>query len=167
MRTITLSLFTVLLSPLFLHAKEKAPEAAAVPDYSIDKVKYGEVVNDAAFDAKDVVGKVVVIEEWGVNCPPCIASLPEMQRLSSSGEKKGLIVLGFEAQGSEKEAINKVLKSARVKYPVFKGSNLGVANQFIPHAAVFDATGKLTWHGNPNDDGFKKAVKEALKTVEK
>ena len=30
---------------------------------------------------KDLRGKVVLIEFWGLNCPPCRASLPHMQEL--------------------------------------------------------------------------------------
>jgi thiol-disulfide isomerase/thioredoxin len=155
----------IVLAPLFLHAKEK--DAAAVPDVSLEKVSYGTVVNDAEFDAKALEGKVVVIEAWGVKCPPCIASLPEMQRLARSGEKKGLVVLGFESQNSSKEAILDVLKDARVKYPVMSGANLPVPFNGIPHVAVFGADGKLTWHGHPSDGDFKRAVKDALKALAK
>jgi thiol-disulfide isomerase/thioredoxin len=159
------SIAAIVLAPFFLQAKEK--EAAAVPDVSIDKVNFGQVVNDAEFDAKALEGKVVVIEAWGVNCPPCIASLPDMQRLSRSGEKKGLVVLGFECQNSSKKAILEVLKDARVKYPVMSGASLPLQFRGIPHVAVFGADGKLTWHGNPHDNAFKSAVKDALKAVEK
>lgn len=162
----TFMLLAVALVPFFAIAKEKEKEAA-VPDASLDKVTFGEVVNDVELDPKALAGKVVVIEAWGVNCPPCIASLPEMQRLSKSGEKKGLVVVGFESQNSSKEAILDVLKDARVKYPVTKGGNLPISFNTIPHAAVFGADGKLTWHGNPSDDGFKRAIKDALKAVEK
>lgn len=153
------------LAPFFLHAKEKA--APAVPDVSLEKVNFGQVVNDAEFDAKTLEGKVVVVEAWGVNCPPCIASLPEMQRLARSGEKKGLVVLGFESQNSSKKAILEVLKDARVKYPVMSGASLPLQFNGIPHVAVFGADGKLVWHGHPSDGEFKRSVKDALKAVQK
>lgn len=158
--------FAVALTPFFAISKEKEKDQeAAVPDVSIEKVTFGEVVNDAELDTKALAGKVVVIEAWGVNCAPCIASLPEMQRMAKSGEKKGLVVVGFESQNSSKEAILKVLKDARVKYPITKGGNLPVKFGGIPHVAVFGADGKLTWHGNPGDDDFKRAVKDAMKAA--
>lgn len=156
----------VLLMPLMLSAREKKAEPA-VPDVSVDKVTFGTQVNDAAFDAKALAGKVLVVESWGVNCPPCIASLPEMQSLARTGEKKGLVVVGLEAQNSSKEAILKVLKSARVSYPVMQGGNIGVPHNGIPHAAIYGVDGKLVWHGHPADDEFKRQVKAALKAVEK
>lgn len=155
---------TLALMPFLLSAKEKE---VPVPDVSVEKVTFGEQVNDAAFDAKALAGKVLVVESWGVNCPPCIASLPEMQSLSKSGAKKGLVVVGLEAQGSSNEAILKVLKSARVTYPVMKGGDIGVAHNGIPYVAIYGVEGKLLWHGNPANDEFKRKVKEALRAVEK
>lgn len=161
-----LSITAVVLLPFFVTAKEK-PQPAALPDVSLEKVSFGTQVNEAPFDAKALAGKVVVVEAWGVNCPPCIASLPEMQRLAKSGEKKGLIVVGIESQNSSNEAILKVLKDAKVKYPIMKAGNIGVAHNGIPHVAVFGVDGKLTWHGHPADDKFKSAVKDALRASEK
>jgi thiol-disulfide isomerase/thioredoxin len=155
----------VLLMP-FLSAKDKK-DAPAVPDVSVEKVSFGTQVNDAAFDAKALAGKVLVVESWGVRCPPCIASLPEMQSLSKSGAKKGLVVVGLEAQNSSNEDILKVLKSARVTYPVMKGGDIGVAHTGIPHAAIYGVDGKLLWHGHPGDADFKRKVKEALRAVKK
>ena len=31
--------------------------------------------------ADDLVGKVVLVDEWGINCPPCRALLPFMQKM--------------------------------------------------------------------------------------
>ncbi len=160
-----IALVALAVLPFFASAKEK--DAPAMPDVSVDKVQFGTQVNEAAFDAKALAGKVLVVESWGVNCPPCIASLPEMQSLARTGEKKGLVVVGLEAQNSPKEAILKVLKSARVSYPVMQGGSIGVPHNGIPHVAIYGVDGKLVWHGSPAADEFKRKVKEALKAVEK
>jgi thiol-disulfide isomerase/thioredoxin len=145
-------------------AKEKAAEKA-VPDASLSDVRYGAAVNEVPFNKDELVGKVVVVEEWGVNCPPCIASLPDMAKLAKSYEKKGLVVVGLECQNSPKESILKILKSARVKYPVMAGGSAPAGTSTIPHACVFDTTGKLVWTGNPHDPEFQRAVKKALREV--
>lgn len=144
-------------------AKDKEKTETAVPNASITDVRFGEVVNEVPFNKDDLKGKVVVVEEWGVNCAPCIASLPELAKLAKSNEKKGLVVVGLECQGSKKEDILKVLKSAKVKYAVMSGGSAPGNTGGIPHACVFDTTGKLVWNGNPHDEGFEKAVKKALR----
>lgn len=157
-------IFTSLFAMFAMFAMASAKEKAAdVPNVTIDQVKFGPVVNEVPFDPKELVGKVVVIEGWGVSCPPCIASLPEMQRLWKSGQKKGLVVVGMEWQNSSQEAIEKVLKSARVTYPVVKDGELGYPVSGIPHVAIFGTDGKLVWKGNPHDDDFKREVRAAMR----
>jgi thiol-disulfide isomerase/thioredoxin len=159
-------LLTALLVPLLLSAKEKT-EKPAVPDATIADLTFGQVVNEATLDKEQLKGKVVVVEEWGVNCPPCIASLPDLARLARSNEKKGLVVIGMEMQNSKKEDILKVLKSARVTYPVTAGGSTPAKSKSIPHACVFDSTGKLVWHGNPHNEDFEREVKKALRGIKK
>jgi len=146
-------------------ADKKDKEKASVPDASVSQVKWAEVVNGAPFDKEGLAGKVVVVEEWGVNCGPCIASLPDMAKLAKRYDKKGLVVVGLERQGSTKEDILKAIKPARVEYPVMAGGNGPVPSDGIPHAMVFGADGKLVWHGHPADGEFEDAVKDALKAV--
>ena len=146
-------------------ADKKDKVKAPVPDASVSQVTWAEVVNGAPFDKEGLAGKVVVVEEWGVNCGPCIASLPEMAKLAKRYDKKGLVVVGLERQGSTKEDILKAIKPARVEYPVMAGGSSPVASNGIPHASVFGADGKLVWHGHPADGAFEDAVKDALKAV--
>ena len=149
--------------PAFADKKDK--EKASVPDASVSQVKWAEVVNDAPFDKEALAGKVVVVEEWGVNCGPCIASLPELAKMAKSGEKKGLVVVGLERQQSSKPEILKVIQEARVAYPIQSGGLAPGGNGAIPHACVFDVSGKLVFNGNPHDEEFGKAVKKALREV--
>lgn len=147
-------------------ADKKDKDAASVPDTTLSKAQIpAEVVNGVEFDKASLEGKVVVIEEWGVNCPPCIASLPDMAKLAKRYEKKGLVVIGLERQQGSKEEILKLLKPARVQYPVFSGGSSGVASDGIPHACVFGSDGKLIWHGHPMDKEFEDSVKDALKAI--
>ncbi len=146
--------------------KDKDKAEAVVPDVSISAVTFnGEVVNGVAFDKASMTGKVVVVEDWGVNCGPCIAFLPEMAKFAKSNEKKGLVVVGIEVQNGTKDQIMKLLKPAKVAYPVFAGGNSGASSNSIPHACVYGVEGKLLWHGNPQDEKFKDTVKDALKAV--
>lgn len=148
--------------PALATAKEKEV-APPVPNASLSDVSWGTQVNEAVFNKDQLAGKVVVVEEWGVNCAPCIASLPDLAKMAKSGEKRGLAVIGLERQQSSKEDILKVLKSAHVEYPIMSGGSAPGGTGGIPHVCVFDVTGKLVYNGNPHDEGFEKAVKKALR----
>ncbi len=163
MKSITCLLAFVALSvAAFAKDKEEKP---ALPDASLADVKWGSPVNEVPFDQGALAGKVVVVEEWGVNCPPCIASLPGLAKMAKSGQKKGLVVVGMERQNSSKEDILKVLKSARVEFPVLSGGSAPGGTGGIPHVCVFDITGKLVFNGTPHDEDFERAVKKALREV--
>ncbi len=163
MKTIA-CLLGIAILPVIAIAKEKK-EVAALPVASLSDVRWGELVSGAAFKNEDLAGKVVVVEEWGVNCGPCIASLPNMAKMAKSGEKRGLFVVGLERQQSAKEDILKILKTARVEYPVMAGGSAPGSTGGIPHVCVFDVTGKLVFNGNPHDEEFERAVKKALRDV--
>ncbi len=159
-------LLGIALLPVFSIAKEKEV-AKVVPNASLSDVRFGEVLNEVPFDKEALSGKVVVVEEWGVNCPPCIASLPDLAKLAKSNEKKGLVVVGMECQNSPKETILKILKSARVAYPVMAGGSAPGGTGTIPHVCVFDITGKLIFNGSPHDEDFQRTVKKALREIKK
>ncbi len=161
MKTIA-CLFGLALFPVLATAKD---EKAALPDATLADVKWGTPVNEATFNKDQLAGKVVVVEEWGVNCAPCIASLPDLAKMAKSGEKKGLVVVGLERQQSTKEAILKVIKGAKVEYPIQSGGSAPGNTGGIPHVCVFDVTGKLVFNGNPHDEDFERAVKKALRDV--
>lgn len=148
--------------PTLSFAKEKEAKPA-LPDASLSDVRWAEVVNGAEFNKDQLAGKVVVVEEWGVNCGPCIASLPDMAKMAKSGAKKGLVVVGLERQGSTEEDILKVLKTAKVEYPVMSGGSAPGNTGGIPHVCVFDVTGKLVFSGSPSNEDFEKAVKKAMR----
>ena len=167
MKFIPTTLVAIMALALPVLAGKKDKEKASVPDASLSEVRWTEVVNEVPFDKETLAGKVVVVEEWGVNCGPCIASLPEMAKMAKRWEKKGLVVVGMERQNSSKEDILKVLKPARVKYAVMAGGSTPVPSDGIPHALVFGVDGKLVWHGHPADDEFEDSVKDALKQVAK
>lgn len=160
-------LCAALLWPFAALAKDAKDKDKPLPAGSLADVRYGTQVNEAPFDQNDLAGKVVVVEEWGVNCPPCIASLPDLAKLAKSNQKRGLVVVGLECQGSSKETILKILKSARVEYPVMAGGSAPGGTGSIPHVVVFDTAGKIVWNGNPHAEDFQRAVKKALRDVKK
>ncbi|MDB6079960.1 MAG: ahpC/TSA family protein [Akkermansiaceae bacterium] len=160
----SLALLAACAVPVFA-ADKKKEEAAPLPNASVSQIQFTPVVNEVPFDKASLEGKVVVVDEWGVNCGPCIASLPEMAKMAKSLESKGVAFVGIEVQHGTNDQINKLLKDAHVKYPVMAGGSSGVSSSYIPHVCIFGVDGKLVWHGNPGDDGFKKSLREAMKDV--
>lgn len=136
------------------NAKEKEYRLS---EWSIGKVLFGERVSKAV--TKD---KVVVIENWGVNCPPCIASLPHLAQLEKDNRAKGLVIIGAESQGSTKEEIKPLIEKAKVEYTITDSADGPIEVTGIPRAFVFNRQGKMVFDGNPNGKEFTEAVTKAL-----
>lgn len=156
------ALATSLFQPASLQAREKK-EGAAVPEANLSQFGFGESINDVPFKKEDLEGKPVVIEYWGIHCPPCVAFLPELAKIAKRYDTKGLKVVGVHSQEGTKEEVNKVLDKAKVKYPVVGNAGCPIDFNGIPRAFVFDKTGKLVWTGNPHDDGFQKSLRTVTK----
>ena len=143
--------------------KDKA--AAPVAEHKLSEWQIGAVLFGDAHSAADMSGKVVVIENWGVHCAPCVALLPHMADLDKHFRDKGLCIIGAESQGSSKEAIKPLLDNAKVKYTITAGASGPMQGNSIPRCAVFDPQGLLVYNGYPAGPGFDKAIKDSLRKV--
>lgn len=154
---------TYILAGFVLTAGALAAKKPALPDAKISDFQVGDVVSGTAVDLSNTGGKAVVIEAWGVNCPPCIASLPHMEKLAKRN-KADTIFIGAESQGSSDDEIKGVIKKFKLSYTITKGgvrAPAGLGSTGIPHAYVFDTTGKLIFVGHPADRDFDRAVSKA------
>lgn len=142
---------------LNLHADEK--------DAKISDFKFGKTLQGDEPTEDSLKGKVVVIEYWGVNCPPCIAAMPHLAKLDKRYRDKGLVIIGAESQNSSAAAIKKITDKAKVEFAITAGANGPVAVRGIPKALIFDTTGKIIFNGNPADKNFDSTIKKALKDV--
>lgn len=121
---------------------------------------------------KDLEGKVIAVEEWGWQCPPCKASLPHMAKLAKELAKDSRVVfVGAHVQLRREEEIRALLKANGCDYPVYQqfGVEGAPTPPGIPHAYVVDHRGKTVWSGNPLGDlnGFRKAIETAAKATPK
>ena len=53
-------------------------------------------------------GKVVMIDCWGVNCPPCRALLPRMQNLWKTYKNRPFVLIGSHRQGRDDERVREL-----------------------------------------------------------
>jgi thiol-disulfide isomerase/thioredoxin len=135
-------------------AKEKTHKLG---DWEIGKVLFG-----AKLSKSELKGKVVVIENWGVNCPPCIAALPHLADLERKYRDKGLRIIGAESQGSTKDEIKPLIEKAKVEYTIVDAADGPLEVSAIPRAFVFDREGKLVFDGSPSGAPFEEAVTKAV-----
>lgn len=146
-----------LVAPLLViscQAKEK--------EYKLSQWQLGKVLFGEKLTKTDLKGKVVVIENWGVQCPPCIASLPHLAELDRKHRANGLVIIGAESQGHGKADIKPIIEKAKVEYTITEGAEGPIDFSAIPRVFVFDTTGALVYNGSPSGAEFDKSITDAL-----
>jgi thiol-disulfide isomerase/thioredoxin len=100
----------------------------------------------------DFKGQVVFLDFWATWCPPCRASLPEVERLFSDYQGKNLQVLGMNLDEDAADVVSFVAKK-KVLYPVLLAGASDVSDRYgvggIPHFVLIDREGRRVdqWSG--------------------
>ena len=112
----------------------------------------GSYVTGPKVSGKDIRGKVVVIEYWGITCGPCIEAIPHTTELAKKYGHDKLVIIAnqsWSASNSQtKKTWRKHAKNNMVM--VVNGGKLkGFKAESVPHVFIFDHTGKSVWQGFP------------------
>ena len=130
--------------------------AAAADDHAaeigIAGLRLGQRVAGPAVSTESLAHRVVVLEFWGVNCPPCIRSMPALEQLHREHAAAGLVVIGAHAQQASPEEIREVVEQLGVTFPIVETATVEGGMDFsgIPHCMVFDHTGACVYRGHPS-----------------
>ena len=112
---------------------------------------------------KDLEGKVVLVDCWGVKCPPCRALLPRMQEIWTHFDQKKFVLIGSHCQGKQPEAVKELVDANKPTYPIYERFGLAEgAPEFraIPFLYVVNHRGRVTYSGHD-----ERAATEALVTA--
>lgn len=140
-----------------LPALSAAEKKAKFSDWDLGKVVFGEKHSN-----KELKGKVIVLEYWGVNCPPCVASLPHLAKMDKDHRDDGLVIIGAECQMSSKDEMKPLIEKSKVEYTIVEGAEGPIEVTGIPRVFVFGSDGFLAYDGSPSGPEFEKAVEDAL-----
>jgi peroxiredoxin len=121
----------------------------------------GREVDLAAFR-----GKVVLLNFWATDCPPCVAELPELKDAYLKFKAEGFEVIGISLD-RDKTAVQKLIKKLGIPWPIicegeaFMGK---VAKDFgigwIPQNWLLDRQGRV--QGFAEESTIEKAIRTML-----
>ncbi len=115
----------------------------------------------------DLEGKVVVVEAFGLTCPPCRAVLPHIGDLAREIKGKPALVIGTHVWQRNDEAVRELLKRSKCNYSVYQQFSVTGSPRIngVPYAMIFDHKGQLFWGGHPANKDFVAKVIEAIEAV--
>ena len=96
----------------------------------------------------DLKGKTVVINLWATWCAPCLAELPEFQRLYAKWKDRPDVVVTSFNVDDDLTKVAPYIKENRFTFPVVLANDLADAYLsvvFIPQTWFVDSEGKLRW----------------------
>ena len=96
-----------------------------MPDFIV------QTIDDEVINAKELRNKVVVINFWFKSCTPCIAELPELNKLVDKYESENVVFLGF-----TRDSKSVVEKDFLPKYE-FKYKLIPIDNEIIEKFAMY------------------------------
>lgn len=97
----------------------------------------------------DLMGKVVLVDMWGVDCGPCRALLPKMEKVWQTFKSKPFILIGSHCQGRQPAKVAELVEKCGLTYPIYDNVQLagGPSSGSIPFLYVVDARGKVVFKG--------------------
>lgn len=146
---------------------------AKAPSYAVRNLTKEMHISGPTLQVDDLTGKLVVVEVWGISCPPCRASLKGMGDLARKYKKdKRVLIIGAHAQAPNKEAVAALLKQNKCEYPVYQFFTTDLDPNFpgIPNVYIISPDGECVWKGHPKHleatlDKLVKALPKATGSV--
>lgn len=112
--TATLLLFSLLT---YVQAAENESPLAQMTMTDITGKTYEVTGTEQGINIKGLEGKVIFLEFFGHNCPPCLASIPHLINLQNKHKDK-LAIVSIEVQGYNNTQTTKFAKEKGMNYIV-------------------------------------------------
>ncbi len=75
-------------------------------------------LDGSEFDSAELAGGFVLLDFWGVWCPPCIGAFPKLSHLHDEYSARGFQVLGLAVLSGTPDEVARFLEPYDVTYPI-------------------------------------------------
>jgi len=138
----------------------------------LETLGIGPWFNSRPLTAKNLKGKVVVIDFWTYSCINCLRSIPYVKAWDERYRKDGLVVIGVHAPefAFEHDPANvaKAVKDLGITYPVVMDNDWklwrALHNNYWPAHYFIDAQGRVRYHhfGEGEYDMSERVIRQLL-----
>ena len=101
--------------------------------------------------AKDLLGRIVLVDFWATWCAPCLEELPNLRRIHEELASRGVLILGVSVdQTSDRAQLRTWLRRNEIEWPQVwdnRGVDGQLAKRFgveaVPRTVVIDRAGRM------------------------
>ena len=143
---------------------KKSDNSGKFPEFKAKTVDGEDISSDIFKNSK-----LTVVNTWGSWCGPCVAEIPELQKLYENLKDKGVNVVGLaQDAGTDIDAVKDIISKNKVTYqnivPEGAVTDFVMGIQAFPTTVLVDSKGNIVGkiEGGRNLDAFTKAVEDAL-----
>ena len=130
-------------------------------------------INDNKVNTKNLAGKIIVLNFWFINCPPCIMEMPELNKLTETYKSDSSVVF-FAIALDKKYELEQFLKNKSFGYTIIDNGRF-ITDQYkitsYPTNVIIDQNGKVYFHSSGLSVGtvhwLKKSIDELKSSGEK
>ena len=130
-------------------------------------------INSPPLTAKQLKGKVVLVDFWTYSCINCLRAVPYVRAWAEKYKDSGLVVIGVHTPEFDFEKqlpnVQKAVQKFAIPYPVALDSNHAIwdafHNEYWPAHYFIDATGKVRYEhfGEGEYDQSERWIQQLLK----
>lgn len=159
----------IILITSILFGFSSAESAVKVGD-QFPKIELNMLNTKKKFDPESIKGKVVLVDIWGSDCPPCRLAMPKMNSIYLNLRKSNFVILGINVDENDDD-IKYFLQEYKIDYPLLDDrkhalvQTLGV--EMMPTSFLIDKKGTVRYihKGFKNSDGpvIEKQIKALVR----
>jgi thiol-disulfide isomerase/thioredoxin len=105
--------------------------------------------DDAPHSLDEFRGRVLVVNFWATWCGPCLAEMPDLQKVQDEYGARGVDVVGIAID--RPDAVREFRRANAIRYPLLIGGaggaalarQLGDGEGALPYTAIFDKSGAI------------------------
>ncbi|MFI5221067.1 MAG: TlpA disulfide reductase family protein [Bacteroidia bacterium] len=115
------------------------------------EIKIDEWVNKGNFTANDFIGKTLVIDFWFVECAPCVASIPHINKLADTykNDKVFFLAITFDKKEKAEKFLEKMIMIPSVGTDTSLKTIQAFGVKYFPTTFVVGKDGLIKWVGSP------------------
>ena len=163
----TLSLAIVLLPVARDSAGAADPEAQPLAKGEIAPAFEAATADGGTLALPSLRGRVVLLNFWGIACPPCRIEMPELEKIHRRWSGRGLAVVGIEEMGASAEEARRFAAGIGVRYPIAidPGERIGRLYRLEAHptTVILDREGRVAWVGAGYLRGDEREIEQAVR----